>query len=266
LGFFSKSSLFSLLITSLFVQEKISQEKIDEMKSEDILKDLFANLPARYDSIKQVIIDERDRYLAEKIRQKSLELQSGRLLAVVGAGHLAGIQNYLQHSHELEPLETLPAKTWMDRLQFWIFPVFFSSLFLFTFLKQGRSAGTELVLLWIIAKSGLAGLGALLALAHPLSILLAMVVAPFGNFNPVLKPGWVAALAESWLRKPLVTDFENIAKDTEKLSGYWKNRVVRIFLVLLLPQLGSSLGTFLATWIGLSGFFSAWIFWKDWLV
>jgi pheromone shutdown protein TraB len=97
----------------------------------------------------------------------------------------------------------------------------------------------------VIIKSSLAGVGALVALAHPISFLLAVITAPFGNFNPIVKPGWVAALAESWLRKPTAEDFENIATDSEHFTGYWKNRVIRIFLVFMLPQLGSSIGTFI---------------------
>ena len=108
----------------------------------------------------------------------------------------------------------------------------------------------ELVYSWILVKGTLSALGALIALAHPYSILLAFLAAPIGNFNPIIKPGWVAALCESWLRKPLVEDFEKIADDSEHFSGYWKNRVIRIFLVLLLPQLGSSIGTFIVTMKG----------------
>lgn len=124
-----------------------------------------------------------------------------------------------------------------------------------TFYFSGFEAGTELIKEWIIFKGTLAALGALIALAHPLSIILAFIAAPIGNFNPIIKPGWLAALTEIWMKKPLVEDFEHIADDSEHFTGFWKNRVLKIFLVLLLPQIGSSIGTFLVTWKGIKGLF-----------
>ena len=136
-----------------------------------------------------------------------------------------------------------------------IIPILLVFLAAYTFYSSGSQAGVNLVLSWIIVKSGLAALGALLALAHPLSILLAALAAPLGNFNPIIKPGWLAALCESYLRKPLVEDFEKIAEDSNHFTGYWKNRVIRIFLVLLLPQIGSSIGTFVVTYKAVEGIF-----------
>lgn len=242
-GGFSKMYLLSALITSLFVKEDITEEKIEEMKSEDVLNDLFSQIPSRYSSVKRVIIDERDEYLAQRIREASQE--SKKLLAVVGAGHLNGIMNHINEDRDISELDRIPPKTIWDRIKVFLFPLLFGSIFTLGFIKGGRDVGTELLIYWVVFKSGLAGLGAIIALAHPVSILLAMITAPFGNFNPVIKPGWVAALAESWLRKPKTEDFENIAGDSEHFTGYWKNRVIRIFLVFMLPQLGSSIGTFI---------------------
>lgn len=242
-GGFSKMYLLSALISSLFVKEDVTQEKIEEMKSEDVLNDLFSQIPSRYNVVKQVIIDERDRYLAQNIRNASKD--SKKLLAVVGAGHLNGIMNHIHEDQDITHLDTIPPKTFWDRIKIFLFPLIFGGIFTIGFIKGGRDVGTEMIYSWIIFKSGLAALGAVIALAHPVSILLAMITAPFGNFNPVIKPGWIAALAESWLRKPKAEDFENIATDSEKFTGYWKNRVIRIFLVFMLPQLGSSIGTFL---------------------
>lgn len=239
---FSKMYLLSALVTSLFVREDVSEAKIEEMKSEDVLNDLFSQIPSRYATVKNVIIDERDKYLAQKIRESAQG--SKELLAIVGAGHLNGIMNHIQEDGDISELDTIPPKSWWDRVQVFVFPLLFGSIFTLGFLKGGREVGEDLIIAWVVIKSGLAGLGALIALAHPASLLLAVITAPFGNFNPVIKPGWVAALAESWLRKPTAEDFENIATDSERFLGYWQNRVIRIFLVFMLPQLGSSIGTF----------------------
>ncbi|MCG6170023.1 TraB/GumN family protein [Leptospira sp. FAT2] len=245
IGLFNRMFLLSALLTSLFVKEDISEEKIEEMKSEDVLKDLFSQLPKRYESIKNVIIDERDSYLAQRIRDAAKD--GKKVFAVVGAGHLQGIMNHVQDEKEIAHLDHLPQKTALDRWKGLLVPGIFLGLILTVFYFGGRQQGQEFVLRWILVKGGLAALGALISLAHPLSIVLAFLAAPIGNFNPVIKPGWVAALSESWLRKPLVEDFERIAQDSEHWKGYWKNNVIRIFLVFMLPQIGSSIGTFIVT-------------------
>ena len=245
-GFFSKSYLISALVASLLVKEEVTEEKIEAMKTDDALKEIFSQLPGRFDQVKRIIIDERDEYLAEKIRRSALD-GSKKVVAVVGAGHLKGIMKYIGDSRDLVPLELMPVSTWKDKLSIFILPGLLVAMAALTFYTSGIQATVELVTSWFIIKSSLSALGALIALAHPLSILLAALAAPFGNFNPIIKPGWLAALSESYLRKPLVEDFERIAEDSEHFTGYWKNRVIRIFLVLLLPQIGSSIGTFIVT-------------------
>lgn len=253
-SFFSKTFLISALVSSLLVKEEVTEEKIEEMKSEDALKDIFSQLPGRFDQVKRVIIDERDEYLAEKIRRSALD-GSKKLVAVVGAGHLEGILKFISTEREIETLEELPVSRWSDKLTLFLIPLILVGLAGFTFYHSGAQAGFELVRSWVIVKATLGALGAAIALAHPLSILLAGLAAPLGNFNPIIKPGWLAALCESYLRKPLVEDFEKIAEDSEHFTGYWKNRVIRIFLVLMLPQIGSSIGTFLVTYRAIEGLF-----------
>jgi len=252
-GFFSKMYLLSALITSLLVKEDVSEEKIEEMKSDDALKDLFSQLPKRYGHIKKVIIEERDEYLAEKIRNAAFK--SKKLLAVVGAGHLEGILKHIEEPKDITHLDVIPVKTMFQQVSGYVFPLLILGLLSFTFYTGGKDKALEFALNWVLVKGSLAALGALIALAHPISIILAFVIAPLGNFNPILKPGWVAALSESYFRKPIVEDFENIAHDSESFTGYWKNRVIRIFLVFMLPQFGSSIGTFIVTYKGFTGLF-----------
>ncbi|TGK08884.1 TraB/GumN family protein [Leptospira fletcheri] len=244
-GFWNRMLLFSALVTSLFVKEEISPEKIEEMKSDDVLKDLFSQLPSHYESVKNVIIDERDAYLAQKIRDASKH--GRRIFAVVGAGHLEGIMKNIGQDRSLEHLDVLPEKGTWDKIRPFLFPAIILSLVATLVLFGGRQAGQDFLVRWVLVKGTLAAIGALIALAHPISILLAFIAAPIGNFNPIIKPGWIAALSESWLRKPLVEDFEKIGEDSERFGGYWQNNVIRIFLVFMLPQIGSSIGTFIVT-------------------
>ncbi|MCG6149582.1 TraB/GumN family protein [Leptospira levettii] len=254
-GFFSKMYLFSALLASLLVREDVSDEKIEEMKSDDILKDLFSQIPKKYESIKNVIIDERDVYLAEKIRVSTLDKKVKKVVAVVGAGHLAGIERNIDLQNDLSVLDEVPKPKLWDSLSLIIYPVFFAGLIGYTTWSQGGEAGLDLFSKLIYIKGGLAALGALIAWAHPISILLAFVTAPIGTFVPIFKAGWVSALSESYLRKPLVEDFERIAEDSESFQGFWKNRVLHIFLVFFLPQFGSTIGTFIVAGKGLKNLF-----------
>ncbi|MCW7473206.1 Pheromone shutdown protein [Leptospira levettii] len=254
-GFFSKMYLFSALLASLLVREDVSDEKIEEMKSDDILKDLFSQIPKKYESIKNVIIDERDVYLAEKIRVSTLDKKVKKVVAVVGAGHLAGIERNIDLQNDLSVLDEVPKRKLWDSLSLIIYPVFFAGLIGYTTWSQGGEAGLDLFSKLIYIKGGLAALGALIAWAHPISILLAFITAPIGTFVPIFKAGWVSALSESYLRKPLVEDFERIAEDSESFQGFWKNRVLHIFLVFFLPQFGSTIGTFIVAGKGLKNLF-----------
>ncbi|MCW7505971.1 MULTISPECIES: TraB/GumN family protein [Leptospira] len=254
-GFFSKMYLFSALLASLLVKEDVSDEKIEEMKSDDILKDLFSQIPKKYESIKNVIIDERDVYLAEKIRVSTLDKKVKKVVAVVGAGHLAGIERNIDLQNDLSVLDEVPKPKLWDSLSLIIYPVFFAGLIGYTTWSQGGEAGLDLFSKLIYIKGGLAALGALIAWAHPISILLAFITAPIGTFVPIFKAGWVSALSESYLRKPLVEDFERIAEDSETFQGFWKNRVLHIFLVFFLPQFGSTIGTFIVAGKGLKNLF-----------
>jgi len=249
-GYFSKVFLISELAASLIVSPETSAEQIEEMKSKDILEGLFENLPARYNKIKQILITERDKYLSQKIKDAVKEYpKSKTALAIVGAGHLAGIKKYLDKEIDIKPLEYVQPKS-----KFWaalkFFTPIFIIMFLFYFFSNTNSTEDILknILAWTVIKSACAGFFTLVLWAHPLSILAAAATAPISNFNPVLKPGWVAALIEAKFHKPTVSDFENITEDTSHFKTFFKNKVIKIFGVFFLPQLGSSIGTGLALW------------------
>jgi pheromone shutdown protein TraB len=106
--------------------------------------------------------------------------------------------------------------------------------------------GWSLVRDWVLINGTLSALGALIATAHPLTVLTAFIAAPITSLNPTVGAGMVSAAAEVVLRRPQVGDFSSLRHDTTKLSGWWKNRVSRTLLVFLLSTLGSAIGTYLA--------------------
>ena len=109
-----------------------------------------------------------------------------------------------------------------------------------------RSLGIALVLTWVLINGTLSALGALIARAHPLAVLTALFAAPLTSLNPTIGAGMVAGAVEAWLRKPRVADFETLREDVVTLSGWFNNRVSRVFVVFFLSNLGSAAGTWIA--------------------
>jgi pheromone shutdown protein TraB len=117
--------------------------------------------------------------------------------------------------------------------------------FILGFLRS-PGLGWQLIADWIVINGGLSALGALLAAAHPLTVLTAFLAAPLTSLNPTIGAGMVTAATELYLRKPMVADFGKLRSDTTNLKGWWRNRVSRVLLVFFLSTLGSAVGTYLA--------------------
>ena len=122
------------------------------------------------------------------------------------------------------------------------------------FFRSGTGASLEIFGIWAISNMIGAALGAAAAFGHPLSVLAAFLTGPFAAIHPVIAVGWVAALVEAFIRKPRVLDFEALADDVSNVRGLWGNRVSRIFLVLILANLGSIAGSAVGLWLGARGF------------
>ena len=80
----------------------------------------------------------------------------------------------------------------------------------------------------------------------PFSIFAAFLAAPLTSLNPTIGAGMVVGLVESYLRKPKVTDFERLRDDIASFPMWWKNGVVRVFLIFFFANVGSAVGTYVA--------------------
>jgi len=143
-------------------------------------------------------------------------------------------------------LEQLPPKKKAVTLFKWILPLAILGLMGFGFYYGGSRAASGMITWWVLANGVLAGLGAVLALAHPLTILSSVAAAPLTSLNPMIAAGWVSGMVEAFSRKPKVRDLENLPEDILSIKGFWRNNVTRILLVVVFTNLGSSLGTFVA--------------------
>jgi len=237
-----KLKILFQLVLSLGQLDEITEQDIEKMKQEDMLETLLADIGKSLPVLRDILIDERDRYLVHKIRTAP----GKKVVAVVGAGHVPGIKKYWDFDIDNKSLETIPPKSKVSRLLKWIVPSAILTLMIIGFFYGGRHAGTEMLAWWILANGVLAGLGAVMALAHPLTILSSILAAPLTSLNPMIAAGWVSGLVEAFSRKPKVKDFENLQEDIHTLKGFWKNNITRILLVVVFTNIGSSLGTFVA--------------------
>ncbi|MEZ4527300.1 MAG: TraB/GumN family protein [Desulfobacterales bacterium] len=242
MGFWDKMKILFQLILSLGEIGDISEEDIEKMKQQDILESLLADVGKSLPVLKHILIDERDEYLAAKIRTAPGQ----KIVAVVGAGHVPGIKKNWESSIDLEKLEEIPPKGKLAVFLKWILPLLICLLFVAGFFFRGAEAGADMAVMWIAANAVLAATGAIIALAHPLTVLSAALAAPVTSLNPMVAAGWVSGLAEAFLRKPKVMDFESLSEDIVSVRGFWHNKVTRILLVVVFTNLGSSAGTFVA--------------------
>lgn len=246
LGFWQRAKVMTQLTGSIFVGDDLDEEDIEKLRDSGNLSDLMSALAEALPSVKGTLIDERDAYMAEKLRQSA----GPRTVAVVGAGHLPGITGLADSSCDLDELEQVPDPPVWPRVVAWLAPILIVALFAYGLIFGDRERTIESVYIWVGLNGGLAALGAAISLAHPLTILAAFAAAPLTSLNPLMAAGWVAGLVQALLRKPLVADMENLADSLGSVRGFWSNRLTRILLVVVLCNLGSVLATFIAgAWI-----------------
>lgn len=242
MGFWEKLKLLFQMILSLGEVGEISEDDIEKMKQEDVLETLLSDVAKSHPVLKDILIDERDKYLAHRIRTAP----GKKIVAVVGAGHVPGILKHWDTDIDIRSLEKLPPKKMTSAFLKWIIPLGILILFLFGFFYGGSDAGADMIWWWFVANGVLAGLGALIALAHPVTILSSILAAPLTSLNPMIAAGWVSGLTEAFFRKPKVKDLERLSEDIVSIRGFWKNRAARILLVVVFTNMGSALGTMVA--------------------
>ena len=242
MGLWSRLKLIFQMILSFGEVDEIKAEDVERMKQQDMLEAILAEVGESMPTLRHTLIDERDQYLAAKIRTAP----GKKIVAAVGAGHVAGILKYWDSPIELEGLDQMPPKGRVGGFIKWFIPAVIVALLVYGFFVGGAKAGTGMLVWWIGANAILAGIGALIALAHPLTILSSVMAAPLTSLNPMIAAGWVSGLVEAFSRKPKVIDFEHLQDDISTLKGFWRNKVTRILLVVVFTNIGSSVGTFVA--------------------
>lgn len=242
MGLWAKLKILFQLALSLGNVDEITEEDVEKMKQEDMLQSLLSEVEKSLPVLRNILIDERDRYLAQKIK----DAPGNRIVAVVGAGHVPGIKQYWDQETDIDALEIIPPKSKTAGLVKWLIPAAILVLLIFGFFYGGSKAGTDMLTWWVVANGVMAGIGAAAALGHPFTIVSSILAAPLTSLNPMIAAGWVSGLVEAFANKPKVKDLERLPEDILSIKGFWKNKVTRILLVVVFTNLGSTIGTVVA--------------------
>ncbi|MDA8017897.1 MAG: TraB/GumN family protein [Thermoanaerobaculia bacterium] len=239
--FFRRLWLLAEMIASIFDAPEISEEDLEKLKEQDVLNELMNQLGEQHPALKRVLIDERDAYLSHKIAQA----EGDSLVAVVGAGHLHGIVEALEARREadLETLDQIPPLSHWWKVAGWGIPALILGGIAWIGYRQGIAEAGDNLLFWTLANGIPASLGALLAWAHPFTILAAFVAAPITSLTPVIGAAYVTAFVQAWVAPPKVAEFQSFSDDVGSVKMWWKNRLLKIFTAYLLPGLGSMIGS-----------------------
>jgi len=246
LGFWNKLKMIGQLLSALLAREEIDDQLIEDIKNQDQLEAIMESFTESLPEVKERLIDERDIYLARKIR----EARGTTIVAVVGAGHLKGIEQNIERDTPLEPLMEVPPKSIIPSILKWAIPLLIVALVVVGFFKGGTEHSVNSVFIWILVNGILSSVGAAVALAHPITIIASFIAAPITSLNPTIAAGMVSGLVQAQVKKPKVTDLEDLPNAISTVKGFWTNPMCRVLLVVVLVNLGSSLGTFISgTWI-----------------
>src|SRR5690625_662258 len=239
IGFKGKAMLLLSIFAGIFSKEDISEEELEKMKSQDMIDSMLQEFTNSFPRLKEPLIDERDQYLAQKIKNAPGE----KIVAVLGAAHVPGITQEIKKEHNLKKLAQRPPKSKAPKIIGWSIPIIILGIIAYTFLAN-PAAGWQQTVSWILWNGSFSALGALAAFAHPLAIVTAFVAAPITSLNPLIAAGWFAGFVQAYIKRPHVSDFENLTEDVFHIKGFWNNKVTRVLLVIVLANIGSSIGTF----------------------
>lgn len=245
-----KCKLISALLASALSKEEVSSQEIENLKSKSEMDSMMSDLSDFMPTVKQVLIDERDQYLASHI----WDSPGNNLVAVLGAGHIPGVVSHLNNiatnkeSTDTSEISSIPPKTIGSKILAWMIPVAIVALIVLGYVFGGKKIGNDMIKSWILWNSSLAAIGALIAWGHPLTILVSLIASPFTSLCPFIGVGFVSGFVQTLLCRPKVANLETLSDDVGKFTGWYKNRILRVFLVLILTTIGSSFGS----WISLA--------------
>lgn len=253
MSFFQKIKLMTGGFAGIFESQELSEEKLQEIRKKDVVSELMAELGKSMPVLKRVLLDERDTYLAQKI----IKSHGKKIVAVVGAGHVNGIIVAIKERRDIDlsQIEVIPpASPWIKIIGWGIPTLIITTIILIGYYK-GLDAAGDNSLYWFLANAIPSAIGAIIAFAHPLTVISVFFAAPFTSLSPVIGAGYVAAFIQAYFRPPIVKEVQKVADDVNKPLMWWKNKLLRVLLVFILSSIGSLLGTYLGAFKIISNLF-----------
>jgi pheromone shutdown-related protein TraB len=241
ISWWQRLRLLAEISVSVFEDAEISEDELERIRDQDVVTEVMNELGRMLPDLKRILIDERDAYLAHEI----LETSGERIVAVVGAGHIAGMKERLEREAraDMDEITAIPTDSPWWKIFGWSIPLLIIGSIAAIAATQGVEAAGENAMIWFLANAIPSGIGALVAFGHPLTVVAAALSAPFTSLTPLIGAGYVAAFAQMWAQPPRVSDFGTIGDDLSVPRRWWQSRLLRIFLVFVLTTLGSLLGT-----------------------
>ena len=238
MSFIDKIKFLYAILSSDTDDEEID---IEDLKNPEKLDDLLEMFKDEAPDIYEVLVHERDAFLAGSI----LRIPEDKVIAVVGAGHPPGINRYLDNPESIPPLEELnkiidkKGLPW-SKIILALIPILFVVIF---FLAYFNGINITYNLYEFIAISMLMGfLGSILSGSKMQSAIVGGVVAPLTIIHPLLAAGWFSGLTEAKYRKVRQSDIKNLAH-FESFKDLWHNNIFRILLVVIGTNIAVSIAT-----------------------
>ena len=241
LSLFEKAKLLATIIMSIFDNDQISEEELANLKQGEALDAALSEVSKEFPNVKKVLVDERDQFLAYKIKHAPGE----KIVAIIGAAHIPGIKANIVKNYSIDDINKKIEVRPSSRILKWIIPIALLTMIILMFIIN-FDKGVSQLKNWIIINGSFSAIGTLLVGGHILSALVAFVAAPFTSMNPLLAAGFFAGFTEAWIRKPKAKDFESISTDSLTLKGLFSNRVIKVLLVVLSANIFSSIATFIS--------------------
>ena len=242
MGFMEKAKFaYGLILSILGFDDEEEDIDIEELKNPENLDDLMEMFKDEAPSVHEVLVQERDAYLAGRLMQ----LPQEKVVAVVGAGHKPGIEKYLDNPEtlpDLKDLEKIDDKKGIPWLKIILamIPILFVVIFFLAYFNGINITGN--IYEFIVISMIMGFIGSILSGSKIQSAIVGGLVAPLTIIHPLLAAGWFSGLTEAKFRKVRQSDIQNLGK-IESLRDLWENNIFRILLVVIGTNLGVSLAT-----------------------
>lgn len=242
MGFIEKAKfLFGLIASVLGFGDDEEEIDIEDLKNPENIDELMEMFKDEAPSVHEVLVHERDAYLAGKIMQ----IPQDKVIAVVGAGHKPGIEKYLDNPEtipdlrELEIIDDKKGIPWA-KIILALIPILFVVIFFLAYFSGINISWN--IYDFIVISMIMGFIGSILSGSKIQSALVGGLVAPLTIIHPLLAAGWFSGLTEAKFRKVRQSDIKNLA-NIESFRELWNNNIFRILLVVIGTNLGVSIAT-----------------------